>query len=316
MNSADLIMHEPARFSVKRALLYVVLVLALILVQLPLIWMIITAFKAPGWGLKLQFWPHASHAVLHPSSVPPDGTSGLVKTENEAQTFSEMYTLSNFRAVFFDKDFPFYRFALNSAVVAGGCAMLTVFICTMAAYGFAKKQFPFRDQIFGLLIAIMLVPGLIFMVPQYAIVLKLGWINSFAAMIIPHAANIFGLFLLRQHIRALPDSLLEAARVDGAGEIKTFRTVVVPLSIPVIITLFLLTFVGQWSNFLWQLIVNTPDSRHITLPVALSYFQGQWSTQWERMMAGACFSILPITVLFFFAQRYLIAGLTSGGVKE
>ena len=273
----------------RTSLFYLLILPLLLLVHLPLIWMVLTALKAPGMGLTLRF-------------VPLPG-------EN-------LYSLHNFSAVLFDKDFPFYHYVWNSFVVASGCGLITVVLCTMAGYGFAKKRFPGRDKIFAVLIAVMLVPGLVFMVPQYATILKLHWINTYAGMIVPHAANVFGLFLLRQHIRALPDSLLEAARVDGAGELRTFIQIVAPLSIPVVITLFLLTFVGQWSNFLWQLIVNTPNSPHITLPVGLSYFKGQWATQWERMMAGACFSIFPVALLFLVAQRYFIAGLTAGGVKE
>lgn len=272
----------------KNAVTLAVLLPIVLLAQLPLIWMILTALKVKGRGLELVFLP--------------DG--------------KPLYTLGNFWAVLFDPNFPFWVFTRNSALVAGGCALVTVLICTMAGYGFAKKHFPGRDALFAALIAAMLVPGLIYMVPQYAIVLKFGWINTLSAMIVPHTANIFGLFLLRQHIRSLPDSLIEAARVDGAPEWSIFTKVVVPLSIPVMVTLFLLAFVGQWSNFLWQLIVNTPDSRWITLPVGLSYFQGQYSVEWERMMAGACFSIIPIALLFLFTQRFFIAGLTAGSVKE
>lgn len=261
----------------------------LILAHLPLVWMILTALKMPGKGFVLRFIPEAGE---------------------------QLYTFQNFGAVLFDGDFPFYRFAINSLIVAAGCGIVTVTICAMAGYGFAKKRFLWRDQLFGVLIAAMLVPGLIYMVPQYALVLKFGWINTYTAMIIPHTANIFGLFLMRQHIRSVPDSLLEAARVDGAGELRTFRIIVIPLIMPVTITLFLLTFVGQWSNFLWQLIVNTPDSMRLTLPVALSYFQGQYQLEVERMMAGACFSIGPIALLFLVAQRYFVAGLTAGGIKE
>lgn len=274
---------------VRYIVVYAVLLPVLLLVHLPLIWMVVTAFKAPGFGTKLVFIPEPGQ---------------------------DLYTLKNFKDVLFDKDFPFYRFAWNSFVVAAGCAVVTVAICTLAGYGFAKKRFPGREMLFAALITIMLVPGIIFMVPQYRLVLKFGWINTYAAMILPHTANIFGLFLLRQHIRGLPDSLLEAARVDGASELGTFFRVVVPLSTPVMITLFLLTFVGQWSNFLWQLIVNTPDSKLLTLPVGLSFFQGQYQVQWERMMAGACFSILPIALLFIVAQRFFIQGLTTGSVKE
>lgn len=272
-----------------RIILYLFLGTALLAVHLPLIWMILTALKSPGYGLTLRL-------------IPKPG-------EN-------MYTLGNFAAVLFDKDFPFYIYMGNSFVVGAGSGLLTALICTMAGYGFAKKQFPGRDGLFAVLIAAMLVPGLVFMVPQYATVLQFGWINTYTGMIVPHAANVFGLFLLRQHIRGLPDSLLESAKIDGASELRIFWQIVVPLSIPVIVTLFLLAFVAQWSNFLWQLIVNTPDSTRITLPVGLSYFKGQWATQWERMMAGACFSILPVAILFLAAQRYFIGGLTTGGVKE
>jgi multiple sugar transport system permease protein len=127
---------------------------------------------------------------------------------------------------------------------------------------------------------------------------------------------VFGLFLLRQHIQQLPDSLIEAARVDGAGELLIFRVVIVPLSVPIMVTLFLLTFVGQWSNFLWQLIINTPDSPWMTLPVGLEMFKGQYKNSWELMMAGACMSILPIALLFFAAQRFFVARLAAGGDKE
>ncbi|MBX7244429.1 MAG: carbohydrate ABC transporter permease [Candidatus Sumerlaeaceae bacterium] len=271
------------------AINYAILVPILFVVQLPLMWMVLTALKAKGHGLELRFIPHAGEAL---------------------------YTFDNFMSVLNDPSFPFSRFIMNSLIVASGCGALTVLICTMGGYGFAKKRFPLRDQLFGMLIAVMLVPGLIFMVPQFAITAKLGWMNTFTGMIVPHAANIFGLFLLRQHIRQLPDSLIEAATVDGAGEISIFWRVIVPLSVPIMITLFLLTFVGQWSNFLWQLIVNTPDSFKITLPVGLSYFKGQYSLEWERMMAGACFSILPVCALLLFTQRFFMQGLIAGGVKE
>lgn len=274
---------------VRTTLFYTFIAAALLVVHLPMLWMLLTAFKAPGYGLTLRFIPRPGET---------------------------MYTLGNFAAVLFDRDFPFYAYLANSIVVGIGSGLLTALVCTMAAYGFAKKTFPGRDRLFAVLIAAMLVPGLVFMVPQYAIVQKIGWINTYAGMIVPHAANVFGLFLLRQHIRSLPDSLLESAKMDGASELRIFFHIIVPLSVPVIVTLFLLAFVGQWSNFLWQLIVNTPDSTRITLPVGLSYFKGQWATQWERMMAGACFSILPIAILFLAAQRYFIGGLMAGGVKE
>ena len=138
--------------------------------------------------------------------------------------------------------------------------------------------------------------------------------NSYWAMIVPHLANVFGLILMRQQVEAIPQSLFEAAKLDGATELQILRHVVVPLAWPTMATLFLLTFVGQWGNFLWQLIVNTPGSPYRTLPVGLALFQGQYGQRWELVMAGACFSILPMAILFLFAQRFLVQ-VASGAVK-
>ncbi|MDP7421307.1 MAG: carbohydrate ABC transporter permease [bacterium] len=207
-------------------------------------------------------------------------------------------------------------FFINSVWVAFWSAFLTTLICTMGGYAFAKKEFMFRDTLFMVLLSAMMIPGMMFMVPQFALVSTFGWINKFAALIIPHLANVFGLFLMRQYIKTIPDSLFEAARLDGASEFQQFKMIVIPLSLPIIITLFLLTFLGQWSNFLWQLIVTTPESAIRTLPVGLALFKGQYAIRWESMMAGACFSIIPIALLFLFAQRFFIEGMTSGAVKE
>ncbi|MCS6886550.1 MAG: ABC transporter permease subunit [Acidobacteriota bacterium] len=229
---------------------------------------------------------------------------------------AELYTYKNFVAVLFNKDFPFLKFFLNSLIVATLAAIFTVALCTAGGYVFAKKNFYGKEVLFYILLATMLVPGLIFMVPQFVIVTKLGWINTYAGMFVPHIANVFGLYLLRQYMETIPDSLFEAARIDGATEWQQFSVIAVPLSMPIMVTLFLLVFVGQWSNFLWQYITNTPDSPLRTLPVGLALFKGQYDIRWEQMMAGACFSVIPITILFLLAQRFFIEGMTSGGVKE
>jgi multiple sugar transport system permease protein len=186
----------------------------------------------------------------------------------------------------------------------------------MAGYAFAKKNFYGRDKIFLLLMGSMMIPGMIFMVPQYALIAKFGLINSYFGMVLPHLANVFGVFLLRQYIKTIPNSLFEAAKIDGASELQCFKIIVLPLAMPIIITLFLLTFLGQWSNFLWQLIVNTPDSPFRTLPVGLALFKGQYAMDWELIMAGSCFSIIPIAILFLVAQRFFMEGMTGGAVKE
>lgn len=245
-----------------------------------------------------------------------EATYRIVRRRGWSEAFAEMYTLDNFKAILMSEDFNFTRYFMNSLVVATLAGLLTVFLCTLGGYAFAVKQFHFREPLFRILLASMLIPGMIFMVPQFSIILKLGWMNSYQGMIVPHLANVFGLFLMRQYISQIPRDLFNAAEIDGANEMQLFRNIVIPVCLPIMATLFLLTFVSQWSNFLWQLIVNTGDSPLVTLPVGLQQFKGQNSNDWEKIMAGACFSILPITVLFISLQRYFIQGLTAGAVKE
>jgi multiple sugar transport system permease protein len=273
-----------------KVLLYATLALFALFSMLPIFWMLLTAFKVEGQALRVSFVP--------------DGP------------WSSMYTLANFKEVLFNPDFPFVTFFGNSVMVALSAAILSTVMCLLAAFAFARKNFPGKGPLFALLLASMMVPGMIFMVPQFAIVTKLGWMNSWAALVIPHTANVFGVFLLRQAIEKIPRSLFEAIEVDGANDWQVLRLVVAPLVMPLIVTLVLLTFLSQWSNFLWQLIVNTPDSPWRTLPVGLALFRGQYSIAWEKMMAAACFSIVPIMLLFLLLQRYIISGLTAGGVKE
>jgi len=267
-------------------------------------------------GVKHALTKNAKGQWIGEFSADAAGKFKIYKKRKFAAALKEMYTSSNFVKVIKNKDFPFGRFFLNSLIVATGAALLTVIICTMGGYAFAKKEFWLRDEIFWVLFATMLIPGMIYMVPQFAIVTKLRWINTYQGMIVPHLANIFGLYLMKQYIETIPNSLFESARIDGASEWQIFIKIVVPLAVPVMVTLFLLVFLFQWSNFLWQLIVNTPDSPLRTLPVGLALFKGQYGVKWEMMMAGASFSIIPITLLFLFAQRFFIEGITGGAVKE
>ncbi len=243
-------------------------------------------------------------------------TYRIVRERPFAEALAAIYTLDNFRAILTNKDFNFARYFMNSLIVATSAALLTVLICTLAGYAFAAMQFHYREQIFLVLLSSMLVPGMIFMVPQFSITLQLGMMNSYAGMVVPHLANVFGLFLLKQYVSQIPKDLFAAAEVDGANDAQVFYMVVLPICLPIMVTLFLLVFVGQWSNFLWQLIVNTGDSQVITLPVGLQQFRGQNSNEWEKIMAGACFSILPIAALFLSMQKYFLQGLVAGSVKE
>jgi multiple sugar transport system permease protein len=247
---------------------------------------------------------------------PGDYAYSFTVTRSTKAAWQSLYTFSNFRKIADNPNYPFIVYLRNSFIVSLTCAILTVAICSLAAYVFAKKEFPGKTALFWTFMAAMMIPGMMYMVPQFALVTRFGWINSIWGLVVPHLSNVFGLFMLKQMMQGIPDSLFEAARIDGATEWTVFRRIVIPLSLPSLFILFLLTFVGQWNNFLWQLLVNTPESPLITLPVGLAMFRGQYETQWEQMMAASSFSILPIVGLFLITQRYLIEGLTAGGVKE
>jgi len=240
----------------------------------------------------------------------------LTERVGMGDAFASMYTLDNFRAIMLNPEFNFLRYFWNSLVVATMAAFFTVLICTLAAYAFSVFDFHYREPFFILLLSSMLVPGMIYMVPQFSITLQLGLMNSYTGMVIPHLGNVFGLFLLRQYIDQIPRDLFAAAEIDGANDAQSFRNIVIPVCLPIMVTLFLLVFVTQWSNFLWQLIINTGDSRVLTLPVGLQQFRGQNADEWEKIMAGACFSLIPISILFLSLQKYFLQGLIAGSVKE
>ena len=265
-----------------KLVLYAGLTAAGVVVLFPFFWMVVTAFKEPGQAFSAEIVP----------SQP---------------------TLENFRRVL--SDFGFGRYFANSVIVATTAAIFATMFATSAGYVFAKKQFFMKDKLFTFLLISLMIPGMMYVVPQFAIINKLGWMNTYRAMIIPHLANVFGLFLMRQYMTTIPNELLDAARMDGAGEWQVFRKVMIPLSIPIIATLFLLTFQFHWNNFLWQLIVANVE-RLYTVPVGLAMFKSAHEELYTLKMAGSCISVLPIAVLFFFAQRYFIEGMTMGAVKE
>jgi multiple sugar transport system permease protein len=267
---------------IRTAFLYLGLAVAAFVVLFPFFWMILTAFKQPGHEFDPQFFPRNP-------------------------------TLDNFKRVF--AEFGFLRYFGNSVVVAAASGLFATLFATLAAYAFSFKKFVLKDKIFAILIASMMVPGLMYVVPQFAIVKKLGWMNTYRAMIVPHLANVFGLFLLKQYMETIPRSLVDAAKIDGASDLQIYGRIVIPLSLPVVATLFLLTFQFHWSNFLWQLIVTNKESLY-TVPVGLAMFKQAHEELYTLKMAASAVSIVPISLIFLFAQRYFIEGMTKGAVKE
>ena len=206
------------------------------------------------------------------------------------------------------------RYALNSALIAVVTTVSSLAINASAGYAFAKLRFKGRDSTFRALAAGLAIPVQVAMLPLFLLVKALGLVNNYGGVIIPGLASIFGIFLVRQYALASPDDLLDAARIDGAGEFRVFRSIVLPTIQPVLATLALWTFLATWNDFLWPLIILS-DDRKYTLPVALAGLVGEHAQDVELMMAGAVITVLPVLVLFLFLQRYYVEGVTEGSVK-
>jgi alpha-1,4-digalacturonate transport system permease protein len=209
---------------------------------------------------------------------------------------------------------PWDQFYINSIAIVAIAVPVTVFINLLAGYTFAKYKFPGRDILFLLMISTLMIPIQVIMVPEFLIVAKLGWVNTWWGVLVPRAAEAFGLFMVRQFMVSIPDELLEAARLDGAGEFTIFRRVVLPLSWPVIAVLSIFTFMWRWNDFAWPLVVLQEQSAY-TVPLGLSLMQGQYFTDWTGLMSMSLLSIIPMLLVFIFFQRYFIQGIASTGLK-
>lgn len=209
---------------------------------------------------------------------------------------------------------PFTQFYINSLIICVIAVTITVFINLLCGYTFAKYEFPGRDVLFLLLISTLMIPIQVIMVPEFLIISKLGWVNSYWGVIVPRAAEAFGIFMVRQFMVSIPDELIEAARLDGAGEFTIFRRVVLPLSWPVIAVLTIFTFMWRWNDFAWPLVV-LQDQASFTVPLGLSAMKGQYFTDWTGLMSMSLVSIVPILLVFIFFQRYFIQGIASTGLK-
>lgn len=222
-------------------------------------------------------------------------------------------TLENFPAAWGAA--PFARYYLNSLITTGLGMIAELTLAVMSAYALAYLRFPRKELVFLLLLAALMVPVEITIVPNYLTIARLGWINTYQGIIVPGAAIAYGTFLLRQAFRGLPYEVIEAARVDGAGHLRTLTAVVMPMAQPAIVTMALLSLVAKWNDFLWPLIVtNTTDMR--TLPIGIFWLRNsEGLTDWGVVMAGSLFLILPVMAIFLWAQRYIVEGIASGAVK-
>lgn len=264
--------------------IYALLILGIILLVGPFIWMVLGSFKTTG---ELR-------------SVPPTW-------------WPENPTLENYRDLFERQNFV--RFFINSSVVALFVTAGNVIFCSMLGYALAKLNFPGKKILFAVVLATLMVPGVVTFMPLFVLVANIGLVNTHAGMILPFLAGAFGVFLMRQFIGGIPDELLDAARVDGAGEHYIFWRIVMPLCGPALATLTILTFLASWNSFLWPLVVATSQDM-FTLPVAIAFLAtGQTETNVALLMAGSVVVIMPVIVVFILLQRHFTQGIAMTGIK-
>jgi ABC-type glycerol-3-phosphate transport system permease component len=209
---------------------------------------------------------------------------------------------------------PFGRYFLNSAIVAIAVTATTVFFGAMAGYGFSKFRFPGRNLMFGLILSTFMIPFPVIMIPLFVLVKNFGWVNTYWGLIVPGALTGFAVFMMRQFIQALPSELFDAARIDGAGEVRIFLTIVLPLTRPALATLGILTFLDSWNNLLWPLIVIQSDEME-TMPLGLTKFSTLYSSNYAQMLAMAVIASLPVLVVFIIGRRQIINSLILSGIK-
>jgi ABC-type glycerol-3-phosphate transport system permease component len=209
---------------------------------------------------------------------------------------------------------PFGRYFLNSTIVAASVTATTVFFGAMAGYGFSKFRFPGRNLVFGLILSTFMIPFPVIMIPLFVLVRNLGWVNTYWGLIIPGALTGFAVFMMRQFIQAIPSELFDAARIDGAGEVRIFLTIVLPLARPALATLGILTFLDSWNNLLWPLIVIQSDEME-TIPLGLTKFSTLYSSNYAQMLAMAVIASLPVLVVFIIGRRQIINSLMLSGIK-
>ena len=227
--------------------------------------------------------------------------------------FPSVIHFDNYKKVF--EAAPFGRYYLNSIMVAVLVTLGQLVTCSMAAYAFARLKFWGRNVLFFIFLGTMMIPYNVTMIPSFMVLYWLGWVDSYQALIVPGLASAFGVFLLRQFFMTIPKELEEAAVIDGASKLTILRKIIVPLSKPALATLAIFTFMGVFNDFIWALIVINSENMR-TVQLGLAIFRDRYLTQWDLLMAGSVTAVLPILIVFFFAQKYFIKGITLSGLKE
>ena len=262
---------------------HVLLVVGAVVTLIPLAWMLGTSFMSAGEA-----------NTLPPRFVPVAPT------------------LEHYRVLFTRLDLS--RNLMNSTVISVTAMILSVLLNSMAGYAFGKLRFRGRDRTFRVLMATLVVPGQVGMLPLFLLLKQMGLVNTYVGVLVPSLTSVFGIFLVRQYVQSLPDELLDAARVDGASEFRIFWSIVLPLIRPVVVTLAVFSLLTTWNDFMWPLIILT-DSAKYTLPVALANLSREHVQDTELMLAGSVLTVTPVLVAFLFLQRQYFRGILAGSVK-
>jgi multiple sugar transport system permease protein len=266
-------------------LTYTLLVLIALLFLLPLLWMLSTSLKPESeWFTRTLRW------------IP------------------RRPTLENYARIFESSQTPIARWFLNSVGVATAVTALTLILDALAAYAYARMDFPGRRLLFALLLATLFLPGMMFLVPNFLTVYRLGLLNSYTGVILPPLASVFGVFFLTQFFQSVPKELEEAALIDGATAFQTFYRVALPLARPALATLAIITFLASWNEFLWPLLVLQQVER-LTLPPALATLQSSYSSEYGLAMAGAVIAAIPVLIVYIALQRFIVKSVAMTGLK-
>lgn len=272
-----------SRSNTKKLFVHLALLFGVGVTVFPFLWMVLTSFKTVGEAMQ----------------IPPTFFPKQFLVDAYGQIITAL---------------PFARVYLNTIISTVVTTIVQVMFCSMAAYAFARIEFPFKNVIFVLILSVLMVPGHIFLIPQYQIIQKLGLLDTIPALFLPNLFSAFGTFLLRQFFMSLPKELEEAAFLDGCSRYQIFWKIMLPLTKPGIVSLVIFTAKFAWNDFMWPLIVNT-SPKMMTLGPALSTLQGQYTTKYPMQMAGAVMAVIPIIVLFFIFQKQFIEGVAQSGIK-
>lgn len=262
---------------------YAVAVLLALIALVPFFWMLSTSLKSRGALMSIPIeW------------IPAEPT------------------LDAYTTVF--ERFPFFQTILNSLFISVSYTVITLFSASLAAYAFTKIRFKGSGFLLGVYLATMMIPTQVTMIPLFVVMNQMGLINHYASVILPSVFKPFAVFMLVQQMRTIPGDYMDAARIDGASVFGIYRNVILPLCVPTLATLAITTFMESWNDYLWPLLMLTDRSK-MTLPIALSTLNGQYSTEYNVLMAGSLISMIPIILIYIFAQKYFKNGLMAGGIK-